>query len=211
MDIEPPAIIRTQIVHSLSAHRRGAEMERRSARRQRAVYRIAHVETRCDNGLARVVDISDDGVGLKLHMPVMLGDNVTVHLTEHLTVAGRVVWTAGADCGLQLDNPIDSDALLREFGARPRAQAQRPPRIAIDQPAVARSEAGVRKVQVRDVSQHGMKVLHDGSFTEGLRVKVTLSSGTERRGVVRWSSDGIAGLILLEPFTTAELGSAKNL
>lgn len=211
MDIEPAVFLNAQIVASSSAHHRGAEVDRRSARRQRAVYRVAHVETGNDNGLARVVNISDDGLGLKIHMPVMLGDVVTVHLTEHLAVAGSVVWTAGADCGLRLHNPIDSEALLREYGSQALGKPLRAPRVPIDRPAIARSEAGLRKVQVRDVSQHGMKVLHDGSFTEGLRVKVTLSSGIERRGVVRWSTGGIAGLILLEPFSAAELGSVKNL
>ena len=211
MDIESPATVRTQIVASSSAQEGGAEIERRAALRQRAVYRVAHVHARDDDGLARVLNISDEGVGLKLHIPVMLGDMVTVQLAERVTFVGRVVWTCGADCGLRLEDPIDSEALLKELAVQANSKAQRALRIAVDKPAVARSEAGLRRIQVQDVSQYGMKIQHDGSFAEGLRVKVTMQSGTERRGVVRWSRDGIAGLMLLEPFSASELGSTKNL
>jgi hypothetical protein len=184
--------------------------DRRADLRARTVYRIAQVRTRDDHGLARVLNISDEGLGLQLHIPVMLNDSISVHLSEDVVVHGRVAWTNGPDCGLQLASPIDSQALLHHLALQSRSSSGRPLRLPMSKTAVSRSELGLRRVEVQDVSQHGMKIRHDGKFSEGLQVKVSLGSGTERRGVVRWSRDGIAGLILLQPFTTRELGSMNN-
>lgn len=186
------------------------QADRRLNSRQRTIYRVAHVETAEDHGLARIYNISDDGLGLQLHMPVMLGDAVTVRLTDDLAIAGHVVWTNGADCGLQLRDRIDSEALLRKMAVEARSTNQRALRIPVNKPAVARSENGTRRIDIRDVSRQGMKVQHDGSFHPGLNVKVSLASGLERRGIVRWSRDGIAGLMLLDPFSTSELGSTNH-
>ena len=188
-----------------------AQLERRAGPRLRTVYRVAHVQTPDDDGLARILNISDEGLGLRLLIPVTLGDIVSVRLNAEIMIEGRVVRTSGDDCGLRLNEPIDSEALLRDIVAQSRSTAYRPLRIPVDKPAVARSERGLRRIEIQDVSQHGMKIVHDGSFAAGLHVKVALGSGIERRGVVRWSHDGIAGLALLEPFSTRELGSIKNL
>ena len=212
MNMNSPVIAyQTPVVPGSGEYRRPAEAERRSGARQRTLYRVAYVNRREDHGLARVYNISDEGIGLQIHIPVMLGDVVTVHLAEELTIKGRVVWTSGADCGLQLDDPIDSEAVLRDLGDKARSTAQRPLRLPVNKPAVARSEKGIRKIEVQDVSQKGMKVQHDGCFCEGLHVKISLPSGLERRGIVRWSRDGIAGLVLLEPFRASELGWVNRL
>lgn len=42
-------------------------------------------------------------------------------------------------------------------------------------------------------------------------IKIVLPSGLERAGVVRWTKDNSAGVMLLDPFTTQELGSARKL
>ena len=199
-----------QVIAAPVRHR-GSAPERRIGFRQRTLYRIAHVQTPEDDGLARVVNISDEGIGLKLQLPVRLGDELVVHLSETTAIKGKVVWTHGADCGLQLDDPIDSEALLQELASQAQARHRRPLRLAVDKPALAWTENGLRKVRLRNVSQHGMQIEHDGSFVPGLQVKVALTSGVERRGVVRWSSQGFAGLILLEPFTPTELGSVREL
>lgn len=211
MGYERLTIVQDLITGELPHPLQAAVSERRSGQRLRTVYRVAHVETQDDHGLARIYNISDEGLGLKLHIPVMLGDAVTVRLTEDMSIEGRIVWTCGADCGLQLCDPIDSEALLQQIAAQANSASQRPLRIPLNKPAVARSEMGMRRIDVQDVSQNGMKVAHDGSFHQGLRVKVSLASGLERRGIVRWSRDGIAGLVLLEPFSASELGSTKQL
>lgn len=190
---------------------RQAQPERRTGGRWRRLYRIAHVQTPDDDEPARILNISDEDLGLQLLVPVMLGDAVALRLNAEVVIEGRVAWTRGGDCELQLNDPIDSEALLREIAARSRSTASPPLRIPVGKPAVARSEPGLRGIRIEDASQNGMKGAHDGSFAAGLQVKVSLSPGIERRGVVRWSRGDIAGRILLEPLRLPEPGSTMDL
>ena len=187
------------------------EIDRRHSGRVQTVFRIARVLTSTDEGLARVQNISDHGVRLQLHIPVLPGDMIVVELAEGMRIAGRVVWTLGMECGLELDQAVDSAGLLAELALQAKNATGRPLRLPVAVIAITRSAIGTRVVEVTDISQRGMKLVHDGSFTEGLHVKVCFSSGMERRGVVRWSHDNLAGLILLEPFSTKELGCISKL
>ncbi|UZK67064.1 PilZ domain-containing protein [Sphingomonas sp. M1-B02] len=185
--------------------------ERRSSNRVQTVFRVARVVTNTDQGLARVQNISDEGVRLRVHLPVLLGDTLALELAEGISINGDVVWSDGLDCGLRLQKEVDSAALLTRLAAQAREAASRPLRLPIITPALTRSAAGTRVVEIADISQRGMKLKHDGSFSEGLGVKITLPSGKERRGIVRWSHEMIAGVMLLEPFSVEDLGSASSL
>lgn len=182
--------------------------DRRTSGRVLTVYRIARIRTDQDEGLARIQNISDDGMKLQVHFPVHLGDSITIQMSDETILKGRVIWNAGTDCGVRLDEGVDGGALLKELAAR--ARPRKAMRLPVETAAVATSENGTGTVYIRDVSQRGMKVEHDGSLAEGLEVKLRLATGLERRGVVRWSRDGIAGILLLDPFTAQELGSVNN-
>lgn len=183
--------------------------DRRASGRILTVFRIARVRTEEDEGLARIQNISDDGMKLQVHLHVQLGDSISIQVSDETTVKGRVIWYDGSDCGVRLDKCVDGAGLLKDLASR--AEPRKAMRLPVDKAALATSEKGAGAVYIRDVSQRGMKVEHDGSLDEGLQVKVRLTTGLERRGVVRWSRDGIAGILLLEPFTTEELGSVNSL
>lgn len=185
--------------------------DRRATARVQTVMRVGRAISDNDHGLARVRNISDDGVGLRLQIPVMLNDALTLELAEGVELSGRVVWTAGNDCGLKFDRSIDCAALLTDLARCAQQGSSRPIRLPVSISAVTRGENGIRLTHVSDISQRGMKLRNDGTFTEGLHVKVTLPSGLERRGVVRWSKDNFAGVMLTEPFSAEELGSIRNL
>jgi hypothetical protein len=173
--------------------------------------RVARAVADNDCGLARIKNISDDGAQLRLKLPVMLGDALTLDLAEDLSLTGRVVWTSDSDCGLKFDQSVDCARLLTNLAEGTRAGTTRPLRLSVTKSAISCGENGIRLIGVTDVSQRGMKVRHDGSFTPGLSVKITLPSGIERCGVVRWTKDNYAGVMLLDPFSPEELGSARNL
>lgn len=185
--------------------------ERRHGQRFRTVYRVARVRTGGDEGLARVHNISDQGLMLQLGLEVAVGDPIHIALSETLALEGRIAWRKAGRCGVRLAQPIDSAGVLRRLAAETRAGMTRPPRLPLSRVALAATDRGLRAVRLRDISQRGLKVSHDGSFTPGLRVKVTIDPGLERRGVVRWSHDGLAGVQLTEPFTVQELGSVTAL
>lgn len=188
-----------------------AKPDGRSSTRIRTTFRIARVLADADQGLAHLRDVSDDGVGLRLYMSVLLGDALIVQLGDHITVTGKVVWTCGSNCGIKLDEAVDSVVLLSDLAREGGRASARPMRLPAATKAVTRSTNGVRLVDVVDISQRGMKVRHGDSFTVGLSVRITLPSGTEVHGVVRWSRDGLAGLMLLDPLSVEQLGSVRNL
>lgn len=185
--------------------------EARASPRVRTVYRVVRIETDHDRGLARVRNMSNGGMKLSLTMPIMLGDVVRVGLTDETELEGRVVWTNGADCGLQFAESVDSVRILRETAQQCRSTRARSPRLRAGLRAVATTEKGMKAVTVEDLSLRGMKLAHDGSFMPGLSVKVSFGSGIERRGIVRWSTATMAGLMLLEQFAVEDLGAISAL
>lgn len=184
---------------------------RRNSARVRTVYRVAPVYTGKSHGLAQVRNISDGGMRLRMALAVNLGDRVTLALSESQILEGTVVWEENQECGLKFDYPIDSFACLRATCEEARRPGARPPRIPVAKAVLARSESGMRAVKLQDISQSGMKIAHDGSLNSGMKVKITLPSGIERRGVVRWSGDGMAGIMLTETFTQRELSDVEIL
>ncbi len=185
--------------------------DRRSTSRTRTVYRVARVRTHDDEGLARIRNISDGGMRLTIGIPVVAGDTIEVSMSDALAFKGRVIWAENGECGIQFAEWVDSVEALRITSVEAREKSHRPPRLSASQPAVVMTERGLQVTHLHDISQRGVKIAHDGSFTPGLPVKVIIGPGVERRGCVRWVHESFAGVILTEPFTVEELGSVSGL
>lgn len=181
--------------------------DRRRSERVRTVYRIARIQVEDAEGLAQIRNVSDEGMKIDLGISVTLNQWIRIWFSDTLSIDCQVIWTNGDECGLKFAQPVDSAAILRETADENRFGNGRAPRIQTRMLAVVSSERGIRPARVKDVSQRGMKLVHDGSFTPGLAVKVSLESGIERRGIVRWVKDEFAGLILTEMFSVQELKS----
>jgi hypothetical protein len=119
--------------------------------------------------------------------------------------------THGGRAGIRFETPIDCAATLEHLAEERRSGAQRPPRLPVDTLGIASSELGVRAVRIVNISQQGMKIVHDGSFSAGLAVTILLANGLQRRGIVRWSNGAVAGVRLLEPIAYQELESASRM
>lgn len=186
-----------------------AGIDQRNTQRLRTVYRVARVLVRGDQGLARVHNISDGGLMLSVSLALYLGDRVRVDLSDRCSLTGKVAWHHARRCGVAFYERIDSAAVLKRLFEERRETTSRPMRLNHSKALVVTSSLGLQLVTLRDVSQAGMKVVHDGRFTPGLSVRVRLTSGLERRGVVRWSEDGLAGIALTELLSVEDLGSLR--
>lgn len=185
--------------------------ERRAGGRVQTVFRVARIIAASDHGLARIRNMSDHGVRLRVPIPVAPSDTLTVELADGVELLGQVVWNEGGEIGLQFGEPIDCAGLLAALAAGARCGATRPVRLPVATTALIRSERGLRCARIVDISQRGLKLQHDGRLTEGLHVKVTLLSGLDRVGIVRWGKDKLAGVMLLEYLSVETLGSARTL
>lgn len=184
---------------------------RRKQERTRLVYRLVHVEHEGDEGLARCRNISDGGMKLDLSMRVAIGDRLRVAFSLAHVFTGTVVWTRQGECGVSLDRCIDSDEMLRQSAAQTRALGSSGLRLNRDLPATLRCDGRTRRIRVNELTQHGMRLIHDGDIYASARLTVTLGADKERQGVVRWSDGEVADVMLLEPFSVGELGSLSAL
>ncbi len=193
-----------------SAEAQSPPAERRRSPRLRTVYRVARVAAHGDQGLARIQNISDEGLMITTSMVLCRGDAVQIDLSDDCSLTGLVAWYEEGRCGIQLLRPVDSRALLRQLYEERHSGRGRPLRLTHSKRLVVVSEKGHNAADLRDISQAGLKISHRGNFNPGLAVKVLLAPGMERRGVVRWSNDGVAGIALTEILSVEELGSMRS-
>ena len=158
-----------------------------------------------------MIDISDNGMQIASRLEFTLGSIVAVDLSESCTLTGTAVWVQGAHCGLKLLTPIDSASLMERLRQELRSPGSRPLRVSVDKQIVCRSELGMQIVRLRDISQRGAKIVHDGSLSEGLTVTLQVALTILCRGLVRWSRDGLAGVQFEKELSVPELGSMRDL
>lgn len=182
--------------------------DRRSGHRVHTICRFARVESRGDQGLWRVCNLSDEGMMLRTPRPLAPGEPLAIALSERVTLEALVVWSDDLRCGVRFLEPVDSTWLLCTLANEQRAPDYRSLRLAVDGWALGFDEAGVHAVQVRDVSRHGVGLYHPGCMQRGSPFKLLFENGAEHRGVVRWADRERAGLLLLDPFSAEELASA---
>lgn len=179
--------------------------------RQRSVFRIARVSSGSEDGFARVLNISDQGLMLSIQLDIRTGSALQIDLSETIRLSGEVMWADGKNCGVRLRNQIDSAAILARLFTESGRAGNRPLRLLCSGEAIALGQFGRSKLQLEDVSLRGMKVQHDGKFREGLRVKIILGALHEREGVVRWCREGRAGVAMIEAYTPEDFGSTDRL
>lgn len=161
-------------------------------------------------GLARVLSLSDDGMVLSTRLQPLLGERLTVDVSDSCSLTGEVIWVQPGQCGLKLAAAIDSAALMQRL-TEERATQRRRRRWWPEKAVVVRSELGLQIVRLREVSRNGAKIVHDGRFTPGMTVKLQLAPGVERPGILSWSRDGIAGVELTEMLDIDRSGATKRM
>ncbi len=185
--------------------------ERREGHRHRTVYRVVKLSVRGTTSLSHLCNISDEGLMASVDDAVDTGEAVAVELSPDHRVTGRTVWVKDGHCGVAFDAPIDSEALLHELAEEQRSARHRAPRLDAQLLGVAYSERGLHPVRTTNLSQMGIGLTHDGRLEPGLHLLMTLENGIERRGVVRWSHEHSAGVLLTEPLGCSEVNRCASM
>lgn len=183
----------------------GSFVERREAYRHRTVYRVVKLTVRGTTSLSQLCNISDEGMMITLDEEIEAGERIEIELSPDHLLSGRAVWVEDGHCGIALDEPIDSEALLHELAEEQRSHRHRAPRLEARLLGVAYSERGMHPVRTINLSQRGIGLTHDGRLEPGLSLLVMLENGIERRGVVRWAQEHSAGIQLIEPLGCADV------
>ena len=188
-----------------------AEDDRRDGARLRTVCRIAKILRIDDAGLWMVRNISDGGMMLTTNVPVAVGEDITVMLSEEISLDGQVAWVDDGRCGIAFSEEIDGEQILRQLAEGKDDGWHRPLRVELNAHALASVNHRMRPIEVVNLSQHGAGIIHDGSVEAGMRLNLMLPGGIRREAVVRWSRDGRAGLWLTQPLERHLLESVRHL
>ena len=176
------------------------------------VNRVARLLVADEAGLARIHRISNEGVELSSIMHLNVGEAARLDLSETVSMGAAVIARHGKRYGLQFEQAVNCAELLRQLVDEARTSQARPLRLTTGPlPARGRSQHGVHRLEVEDISQRGLKVRNDGGFEVGLRLCVQLPNGLQSRGVVRWTTDLSAGLLLADVLSADDLGAVSRL
>ena len=185
--------------------------DRRSSSRVHTLYKFAKVARNGDAGIWRIENISDSGLKFRTRQSVDIGERLTIFLSDTIVVRGNVAWADVDSCGVEFDSEINCEAVLRFLAEERKDDYCRPPRLPVGCRGLVYTDRGIRPVTVEDISQQGLKLSHDGFLRPPMKFRVVLEGGFQRSGIVRWSSAGQAGALLLEPIGCPELESVRLL
>jgi hypothetical protein len=168
--------------------------ERRGSERFLKILRVGTLVVDGRHELCLIRNISAGGLMAHVYSPLTPGQKVTVELKTNQLVPGRVVWVREGNAGIQFEARMDVAELLANPAILDNGWRPRTPRVEVDRMATLRSGARTTWVQVRDISQSGIKVESDEPPAAGEEVVVTLDGLPPLHGVVRWSNDEQGGI-----------------
>jgi hypothetical protein len=129
---------------------------------------------------------------------------IEIEFNSSQRAPGRIVWIRDALVGIRFDESVDVRALLA--GPKPRGgYPPRPPRLVVTCGATVRIADHYHRVEVRDISQGGMRVAISDWQCVGKPVVITVESLRPIRGTIRWYRQGHAGIVFDKPLGFEEL------
>ncbi len=168
-----------------------ADTDRRDGDRHMTLYRVGSIIVDDRRELCLIKNISAGGMLIRAYCSLSVGMALRVELKSGQPIRGKVSWLHDHSAGISFDQPIDVIEILSASmdGPRPRM-----PRIEIDGHATIREGANALRVQVRDISQGGLKIQSEAVFAIGAEVVVTLNGLASQPGVTRWTDQGFTGI-----------------
>jgi hypothetical protein len=149
-------------------------------------------------------NVSAGGLMAEVTAPSEVGTELYIELSSNQRIPGRVVWTRKGSVGVKFDQDVDLRELLAN--RRPRQGFRpRPPRLEVTCSATVQIGKLYHQVEVRDISQGGIKVALNDWQCAGKDVIVTIESFRPVRGKVRWYKGGNAGIVFDKPLGFEEL------
>ena len=179
--------------------------ERRQDERHLTILRVGTLVCDGRRELCLIRNISAGGLMAHVYSGLENGQPVVVEFKTDQQVAGRVVWTRGANIGVEFDAPIDIEELLSSPAVSPNGWRPRMPRIEIDRMATIRAGAKTHWASVRDISLGGIKAETSAPPEAGTEVVVTLERFRPLPGVVRWVRNDVCGITFNQVIPFGEL------
>jgi hypothetical protein len=181
--------------------------ERRRAARHTTVFQVAKLCSDRSQELCILRDISDTGLRAEVYCQIAPGEAVVFEMRTGHRVPGQVVWSRPPSIGVHFDTPISVPEVLAHCSFDDRLGRIRPPRIDVAMPGLLLAGRQLIDVEIRNISQAGMKVAGGDALLPGTDVTVRLAGIGQRGAKVRWYRDGEGGLQLLQPLSYSEFAA----
>ena len=136
---------------------RGKPGDRRAERRQLAVLRAALIDIGELTHFCRIVNVSSQGVELRLYRAVTRGTRVRIRFASEQAMEGIVVWSRSKYAGVKLDRALDISEFASNSSTDPR-QRRRLPRAHVETSASLRVGHSVYPAIVYDISPAGARL-----------------------------------------------------
>lgn len=184
--------------------------DRRAGARIRTIYRSAKAISLDDSGLCLVLNLSDGGALIETALSLDPGDQLMLELTDGLAITGLVAWRDGLLTGVVFTPRIDCIKMLKQSSDDRWSGRGRPVRLAVKRRVEVISELGTNILELKDISQKGLKLSAESKLGAGMQVRIRLNPGLVVDGEVRWARDSNAGIKLQGQITVLGLGSAET-
>lgn len=173
-------------------------MDRRKSPRIRQVFLPACLTVGSKTDVAIIRDLSDAGIGIhcSVRVEIAVGEKVTVQWGSNLPIEGIVGWQEGDRLGII----TECSPLAHSDGAPFRAS-----RFTVRLPATIFSGDQIYEGELRNLSTKGLSIQHGRPLARGSLVRVGLSFRSFEECTVRWSDQGLSGLLLKTPIRLEEI------
>jgi hypothetical protein len=179
--------------------------ERRRDPRHITILRVGVLVGPGGRELSLIRNISAGGLMAHVYSRHEEGERVAIELKGSQQIYGRVIWVRESNIGIGFDAPIDVAEMLSTQALLDNGWQPRMPRVEVDRLATVRCGARLYGVNTRDISQGGVKVETDQPLDAGADIVLTLDRFRPVQGVVRWCTDGLAGIAFNQLIPFGEL------
>ena len=179
--------------------------DRRSDARYQAVRWIGKLTNGTAQELCVVRNICSTALVVQVFSTHAIGDRVSIALHGDQLLEGEIVWAGDDTAEVRFFNPIDLPAAVSAHA--PAGTASRPgvPRLEIPGGGTLRLGNERFPVEVRDLSQGGVKIATSALPRLGEEALLDIDGLGELPGLVRWCEGGHVGIAFLQAVPFDEL------
>lgn len=181
--------------------------DRRSEHRITTLYRPILIESDEFAGFCLLRNLSPEGMMGQFYTDFAVGTALRVQFHEEFSLTATVVWCRSGKIGLSFAEQIEvADVLMLLAKPMHKGWINRAPRLEIYASAYVRIDGRDVPVEVRDISQKGVK-LRSRYLRPSDEVMLMLDGLEPRKAVVKWIQGEDVGLNFIRPLEFECLGN----